>query len=142
MKNKKVIIGIIVLVIFTVLGIICLSPKKPRFTSFTNTKNFYVGEYEEQYSKYESELKIEKGVEKIYIDGITKQGNIDITLVDPSNKEYKVTIKDNIQKEINVKQYGTWKYTINIYPDTDGSVTISNDKINHEQLIKDNFFYK
>ncbi len=143
MKNKKVIISILVIIAIIVLGIILLVPKKASSDNFTLTRNFYVDEYEEEYSKYENEFNVEKDVEKIYIDGVTKQGNIDITLIDTNNNEHKVTINNQVQTEIEVDgQYGTWKYIINIYPDTDGSVTISDSVIDHENLVKTNNFYK
>lgn len=143
MKNKKVIISILVIIAIIVLGIILLVPKKASSDSFTLTRNFYVDEYEEEYSKYENEFNVGKDVEKIYIDGATKQGNIDITLIDTNNNEHKITITNQVQTEIEVDgQYGKWKYIINIYPDTDGSVTISDSVINHENLVKTNNFYK
>ena len=62
-------------------------------------------------------LMSKKMLKKIYIDGVTKQGNIDITLIDTNNNEHKVTINNQVQTEIEVDgQYGTWKYIINIYP--------------------------
>lgn len=143
MKNKKVIIGVVILVIVIGIIIVFFIPKKPSYTSFLTTKMFYAEEYEEEYSQYDGELDIEKGVEKIYISGITKQGNIDLTLIAPNNEEYKITITNDVKKDIDVKEdYGIWKYVIKIYPDTNGTVSISNDKINESELIQNNKFYQ
>lgn len=142
MKNKKILISSIVLIVIVIVGVICFTPKKPSYKSFTSTQNFYAEDYEEQFSKYEKDLDIQKGAEKIYINGVTKQGNIDIVLKDPNNKEYKFTITGKSKEEIEIKNvYGNWKYIINIYPDTDGSVTVSDEKINESQL-SNNPFYK
>jgi len=86
-------------------------------------------------------LDIQKGVEKIYINGITKQGNIDIILKDPNDKEYKFTITNKTKEEVEVNNnYEKWKYIINIYPDTNGSITISDEKINEYQLLSNPFY--
>ena len=143
MKNKKLVISILVIIVAIILGIIFFIPKNPSSDSFTITRNFYVNDYEEEYNRYENEFNVGKDAEKIYIDGVTKQGNIDIILIDTNNNEHKISITDKVQDEIEInEQYGTWKYIINIFPDTDGSVTISDSVIDHENLVKTNDFYK
>jgi len=143
MRNKKTLISIAFIIIVIILAIIIFIPKNPRSDSFTLTRNFYADEYEEEYSEYENEFNVNQDTKKIYIDGVTKQGIIDITLIDPNNEKHTMSISGETQKEIDVnKQYGTWKYIINIYRDTDGSVTISDSVINHENLARTNEFYK
>lgn len=143
MKNKKMIISILFIIIAIILVAVIFIPKNPSSESFTLTRNFYADEYEEEYSKYENEFNVDKNTEKIYIDGIAKKGNINIIFIDSNNEEHTISIFGEAQEEIDVnKQYGTWRYIINIFPDTDGSVTISDSVINHENLVRTNEFYK
>ena len=45
MKNKKLVISILVIIVAIILGIIFFIPKNPSSDSFTITRNFYINDY-------------------------------------------------------------------------------------------------
>lgn len=127
MIKKKLIIVILLVTFFTIYSFLNYNNSALEYTS---QLNFYITEYEEEYSNYEKELVLNNSNKEIIVSGTTTSGEIDVKIVVYDNEiileEFIFNVDEYLEESINLegKTNHKWVYFIDIYEDTEGTISV------------------
>lgn len=126
-KKKLIIIVILLVTFFTIYSFLNYNNSALEYTS---QLNFYITEYEEEYSNYEKELVLNNSNKEIIVSGTTTSGEIDVKIVVYDNEiileEFIFNVDEYLEESINLegKTNHKWVYFIDIYEDTEGTISV------------------